>query len=343
METTKEKLHKGNKNLRIKKILPSSIYTFMRLLRRSVMLYKIKIFDLKNFKKAINEDSFEKSEFNIIMQTHILEKGLSHGEIRYKFGEKVLNNLSKCLSEFISKEYDKENLSYKNAISVLREYKNIHETNNIDTGFLNEIFSKEVISDIELVTKVFGGSKLISIQSKKSVKNFSELTMNRYSIREFSDSKIEMDKIEKSIEIAQKSPSACNRQSVRVHVVTNRNMILELLNIQNGYKGYRVPKILLITTVDQVAYSSIYDRNMGYIDGGLFTMTLLYALEERLIGACLLNTNFSPKVDKKIKSLLNMKESDIFINFIPIGNIQNDIKVCKSQRIPLDNVIIKHN
>lgn len=343
MIVTKDETVDSNVKIKLKRIMPAGLLSFLQVKKRSINLLRIKMFDMNNYRKAIRNHGFEKCVYNLFMYTHILEKGLSHKDIRYNFGESVLSSLSSYLNEFNKNNYDKNELAYKNAISALKEYVNLHEKDRIDISFLREIFTEKVLEDVYDCSDLFGGSKYINLETKKKVNSFSKLACNRYSIREFSDTSVDIFEIEEAIKIAQKSPSACNRQSVRVHIITDKKMILKLLEIQNGLRGYQLPNVLLVTTVDQIAYSAENDRNMGYIDGGLFTMSLLYALEERLIGACLLNTNFPKKVDREIKCFLKMNRSDIFINFIPVGNLPTKIKVCNSQRVPLDKIIIRHS
>lgn len=326
----------------LKKVLPSSVINIMKSIKKSVELYFIDRYDYKNYKKALKNDSYEKIEYSLFMFAHIIEKGLSHNEIRFQFGKIFLSDLSEYLKKYNKNGWSKEAEAYKNIIGVLKEYKILHDKNNIESDFLSEIFNAEILHDIENSNSNMGGIEVIKANSKKNINSFSELALNRYSIREFSKENVEISEIEEAIKIAQKSPTGCNRQPTKIHIVTNKSMIKNLLTIQKGFKGYETPNTLLITTVDQEAYPKASDRNMAYIDGGLFTMTLLYALEEKLIGACLLNTSFSSQTDRKIKSLLNMKNTEVFINFIPIGKMNDEIRVCSSQRMDINKIMTIH-
>lgn len=63
--------------------------------------------------------------------------------------------------------------------------------------------------------------------------NFETLAGNRFAIRSFSDTPVPDDILHKALDIARKSPSACNRQSYRVHVFRG-DLKNRLLKMQGG-------------------------------------------------------------------------------------------------------------
>ncbi|MGH2182869.1 nitroreductase family protein, partial [Enterococcus faecalis] len=120
--------------------------------------------------------------------------------------------------------------------------------------------------------------------------DFKYLALNRYSIRDYDSSDVDLGMLNEAIEIALKSPSVCNRQSARVYVINDKKEIKELLNIQGGFNGYELPPCLILVTCDIQDFIDISERNQPYIDGGIFAMSLIYALEYQGFATCTLNT-----------------------------------------------------
>ena len=78
-----------------------------------------------------------------------------------------------------------------------------------------------------------------------------------------------------------------------------------------------------------------------YVDGGIFTMNLLYSLQYYNISACTLNTSLFPKDDKLLKQLL--VTDDAFIAIIAIGDCPNLVPIARSNRKQTDSIFTLHN
>ena len=59
--------------------------------------------------------------------------------------------------------------------------------------------------------------------------NFLELAKKRYSVRSFSDKKVEQEKVEKILEVAKVSPTAKNKQPIKVYYCSDDEK-LRILN-----------------------------------------------------------------------------------------------------------------
>lgn len=321
----------------VKRVLPKSFWRTISNKKKKFLLKKIFKLDQSRFERSINDDSLEKLEFRLLLCTHALEKGLSHNSIRYGYGSNGLKNLSEIVKSWTDKGYSEDNEVFQNALSMISSYIELHKNVGYSVDFLNEYFEREFLNKAKEYKKKLAGYKYFNF--KENYSSFSEFVEHRSSIREFSEKGINTDEIYEAVKVAQKSPSSCNRQSSRTRLILDSEKIEKILNLQNGLRGYKLPPALIVTTVDMVAYSNIEDRNLGYIDGGLFTMTLLYALTENKIGSCLLNTCFSEKNEMKMRELISMRDSEIFINIIPIGKLDKDTKVCISHRIDTSKII----
>ncbi|WP_192844205.1 nitroreductase family protein [Companilactobacillus allii] len=329
--------------MQLKKIIPSSLYDYLKSIKSYIKIKRIYSYDQSRFKSALKDNDYKKLEYSLMIDTHIIEKGLSHEKLRMNFGKNALINLNKDLIQWNDLGLSKNQIAYNSSISVLQSYVQVHRKNGYEPKLIKEIFNNQLLNEVFNNKDNISGSQYINLSDKSANRNFGELAMSRYSVREFDDSEISNSDLINAINIAQKSPSACNRQSSKVHVISNKDLMLKILNLQGGFRGYELPPVLLVTTVDTEAYMSPDDRNMFYIEGGMFTMSLLYALEDELIGACPLNTSFDVKKDSKIRALMGMNDSEVFINIIPIGYLKTISKVGKSCRRNTSNIIEFNN
>lgn len=325
------------------KILPKSVFLKIKHIKSRFNYFILNIYDSKSFIKSMNSNNSAKAKYNTLINTHILEKGLSHEKIRFQFGRQVLIRLSNNLTDL--NEYklnESEEFSY--ALSTLHEYYILHKENGINTDFLKDIFGNYIFSMIANNNDSFnniGGTLVLKKSDKENNRflGFDKLAKNRFTIRNFQDSEVNFEFVEEAISIAKKSPSACNRQSSKIIAIKNQSLIKEILEVQGGFRGYQIPKVLLISLTDNNAYSSYTDRYMGYVDGGLFTMSLIYGLEFVGLGACLLNASFDLKKEKKIKKIASISENEKFIALIAVGNIPDETKIAVSYRLDEDNIL----
>ena len=151
-------------------------------------------------------------------------------------------------------------------------------------------------------------------------------------MREYSKKKVNPETIRNVIELCTKTPSVCNRQDVRVYSILNRNKIKEILNIQGGFGGYEMPPCLLMISSDTQSFVGENERNQGFIDGGLFAMSLLLSLEYYGLAACPLHAMLTPEDDHKIREILGITKPEYLIMFIAVGHFNDENKVAESSR-----------
>ncbi|MDD3013604.1 MAG: nitroreductase family protein [Candidatus Gastranaerophilales bacterium] len=327
----------------IKKTIPKPIYDILGILKDNLLINSLTNYDRKRYKKYYssnyNHSNINQINARLIYYSHAIEKGLSHEDIRLGFGKNILKSLADLLKLYENNKFDKSELVYQNAISVINEYVTLHQNNNYDISYVKNLFH-DFIDEIINAKSEIGGSKIIYKIDKKNndTKNFLELFNNRFSIRTYSDEPVDIENIKKSINISTKSPSVCNRQSSRVYVVTNKKIIIETLKIQAGLNNYTPPPALLVVTSNSSSSLSPQERNQSYIDGGVFSMSLLLSLEFQKLAACPLNAAFNISRDKSIRKLLSISDSENIIMLIAVGNFNESSKVAKSFRLTVDDI-----
>lgn len=323
------------KNL-LKKILPLNIRRYIGAKLAKLRYIKNRIADTKSYSRAseFNEvgETEKQLKAKLIFHTHSIEKGLSHKNFRSNFGKTALSALRKNMSAYINAGYTRSDMEYENALSVLRAYKEKHEKLRIATPEFDEAFKD---FDLLHANAVAGTEEYINSDANN---HFSDLVYQRRSIRDFDNSDVDIQLVEKSIQTAIMTPSACNRQPWKTYVITEKNLIEQLLDIQGGYKGYGLPPVLSLVTVDQQSFFGVGERNESYIEGGFFTMSLLYALTDNHLASCTLNTMFENKKDNQVKQLLQIPESEVLICFVAIGNYAKVSLIPKSYRKDVNSV-----
>lgn len=95
-----------------------------------------------------------------------------------------------------------------------------------------------------------------------------------------------------------------------------------------------MPPVLLLVTSDIRAFMNYGERNEPFVDGGLFSMSLLYALEAYGLAACPLNAMFNLAQDRQTRELLNMPDYEFPVMYIAVGNFPESVPVCRFRRTP---------
>lgn len=156
--------------------------------------------------------------------------------------------------------------------------------------------------------------------------DYAALFAGRSSVREYAETPVDMGTVRKAVSMSMKTPSVCNRQAYRVLLISNPKFIEQALALQGGWRGYDAPPVLALISVDVRSFVSVEERNEPYIDGGLFAMAFLTALECESLAACPLNTMMREKQEHEIRKLLGVPDYETLIAFVAIGNFPESIE-----------------
>lgn len=322
----------------IKNIIPDTLLTFLRKKVIAKNVNNLYQFDKKRLKKyaySINNDfTADNLRSKITFHYHAIEKGLSNANLRLGFGERAFNQLFWAMDEYIDKGYPSNDSRFQQAISVIDSYIVLHKKRDFDVSSVEKKYHE--YKDYNTGSYELSGGFIEMNRSSLPSFNklpFNEIAASRYSVRDFGVEDISDESIFNAINIATKSPSVCNRQAWQVRYVKTPEVVKDVLKIQGGLSGNgeNLNKLLLVTA-DKQYMNGGHERNQTYIDGGLYTMSLLYALTYFNIASCTLNTNFTLKKELDMRELLGIKESEDLIAFIAIGSYPENLKVAKSPR-----------
>lgn len=320
----------------VKKMLPGKF-----LLLRERYIYKR---NLKRWNKYWDERALKYSDISntkeakaalIFAEAHVLQKGITMPNRRLGFGIEKSKSLIKHTNEYIQL-YGKDNDVVRYAISDLKLYLDVHVKEDYD-------LPNEIVDDILTLSNLieFVPQKEIIYDKTdlfKDWQNFKEFAESRHSVRNYSSEPIEISKIIESVELAQTAPSACNRQGVRVKIISSEEMKEKVFSIQNGNRGFgKLADKILLLTFEQGACEYEY-RASGYIDVGIFAMNLLYALHVNGICACTLNAHLTISQYEVLQDLLGYNKSEIPVLFIAVGYPLSQFKIAKSKRYSTNKI-----
>lgn len=283
--------------------------------------------------KVYNDSEAEKVKRDLTLAYHIVEKGLTMPVPRPGFGKPVVISLVNSVLKYEKLNLPQNDLEFKQSVSVLKEYKEFHHTVNFQ-------LDHDVAEKLELIDtrfKIIEGLKQLKINREEYFRDirqpFDVFCRSRYSVRNYTKKEIPLPVLYDCIDLAQKSPSFCNRQPSRVYIVKSPEKKNAILEIQNGNRGFgHLAETLLVISSVISTTKDIHERNENHLNGGLFSMTLLNALHLNEIGACSLNWSVSYDKDLKIRQILNIPENEVVLMIIACGYVPDEFAVASSPR-----------
>ncbi|MHA7862315.1 nitroreductase family protein [Tessaracoccus sp. Y36] len=307
---------------------------------------RVHIYDWRTFRNHRLRDlkgaNLTQVEGKLTFHAHSIEKGLSHTDFRAGFGVTALTELGAAMRQYQLMGYPVERIPFVNALSTLKAYIEAHSVLNFETDHLLRVLGPDLLELVNGSTSDLGGVVTVTAASKvdNDQKNFADLLRGRVSVREFATSSTVEARVRDAVRMSLKSPSVCNRQSTRVRIITDDTQMTQVLELQGGMTGYALPPALVVVTADLESFLEPTERNQAFVDGGLFSMSLLLSLEYMSLAACPLNAMMSGAKEDQLRSLVGIESSERLIVFIAVGDFLDSVKVPKSFRNPLSDVLL---
>lgn len=318
----------------IKKMVPNHAW---RTLQRAKANMKLKSYYSRQRKRFLNNcagpwnsEQSERLRGTMVYYIHRIEKGLSHQHFRDGFGKSAFSELKAVMEQWRKHSYPVDDVTYQAAQNVIRAYvRKHHAIGKPVPQFVSEWFPTEVASaDKSCDSVAEAGTKTVRAADKRNNASLDYATLfaGRTSVREYKETAVDREKLHNAVAIAMKTPSVCNRQAYRILFIHNPKFIERALTSQGGWRGYSMPPVLALISVDVRSFVSVEERNEPYIDGGLFAMSFLTALEHESLAACPLNTMMRANQEQEIRKLLGVPDYEVLIAFVAIGNFPESIE-----------------
>ncbi|WP_157126911.1 nitroreductase family protein [Rhodococcus sp. p52] len=262
-------------------------------------------------------------QYRIMLRVHSLEKGMAYRSPR-SFGAAKAVALAQML-ENASIE-TRTSTAYRMGESVLRAWLEFHadrdDKNQDAYEAIERFLARAEEPEVEACE---AGVRTISERDPDAWANlpFDEFVASRHSTRRYSSEDVADEVLDEAVQLAMLSPSACNRQMVRLHVIDDPEGKRLLYDTLHGTGGvdYDTCQMGLIT-YDSRSLEFYGERNQGYLNAGLFAMTLVYALHWKGVGACLLQFGNTAAEERALIRGLGIPEYERAAVGISFGHLE---------------------
>lgn len=163
------------------------------------------------------------------------------------------------------------------------------------------------------------------------------LARRRRSVRWYLPQPVDREVVDRAIEIAGDSPSACNRQPFEFRIIDDPELLARVSVIPPGTAGFAANLPALAVIVGKLdAFAKERDRHLIYIDGALAAMSFIYALESQGIASCCINWADSGPQEAAMRSALGLTPEERVVMLVAFGHPDPDGMVPFSAKAPLD-------
>lgn len=285
---------------------------------------------LSNGSTNQTKDIFKK-QAELQIRIHALEKGMSIGHVRLGFGKEKAFSIIEDLEDLLEKGGSKTFVV--ESVSVLQKY--IEFNMNMGANMADvEIALNKLCFSCNIKINDVGGIYNFNLKdiSSKIQCPFETFSQSRFSIRDFGDLPLDIEKVRAALKLCERTPSACNRQSWRVHVYTENDLVAKMFELQGGSKGFNKQMQCAILVCSDLRSYGFYEQNLPFVDGGLYAMNLLYSLHYYGLATIPLTMGHKWRITKKIKQEMLLPSHEVPVLLIGVGTFKDDFKVAVSHR-----------
>lgn len=281
---------------------------------------------------ALHKESQEAIATEMRILVHTVEKAFSLPETQVGFGREKILHLIELLEKYQTADNPKDTQVIDYSYSIIQEYIKWQTAHGGDISFLP---AKYLVCDSMICTGV-----IECCHNNADIHSFSDAAYARHSLRYYGTEKVSPEQYRQAVALAQTAPSACNRQSSRVYVCMDADKMRQIIQMHGGMRGFGEASAIVVLTGDLSLYTSEYERNTVFVDGGIFLMNLLYAFQEYDIAACPIIWGAIPENDNALYELLGIPQSEEIISLIVSGSFpEGEYKVAKSAKRSTDSIL----
>ena len=291
-----------------------------------------------------HDNRYWKLSAELIFQYHKIEKGLSIGGPPRFFGLKPVLATCQLVERWQSAGLSLEDPVFVGAIEALRSYRRrLDDTPAPPEQATRLRNAVERCLCLAAPNAALATPRPYRAPPSGAAAMLDDLLSSRRSVRDYSERPVSIADLHAAIAAAQLSPSACNRQPWRIHVYREPAQIRELLALQNGNTGFgHQLSTLLVLAADADCFFDASERQEPYIDGGLFAMSLILALQARGLASCCLNWCVTPQRDAEAHRRGSIPESQRIVMYMAVGYAAEGALVPRSTRRTLESMTVWH-
>ena len=267
----------------------------------------------------------------LVRNTHSIEKGLCIEKPRLGFGHKKLDAMVSQIKELKDSKNPYHQYAVNMAIDAIREYLEFHKSQDHAEDFFSKL---EEVSHYKSDKKILGGTITVDSADLQFDMTIIEHFFNsRHSIRDYSKEEVDDAMLERALILAQKAPSACNRQGVRTYIVSGENLV-SLVKQMPEIGGFaEAAKRIIIITGKTSAYrpEELYQYT---VSASMYAAYLSLTLHLYGMGACIVQrpviwTNSW----EKNRVNLQIPDDEQIVCMMTVGKLKDTFKVPISNRM----------
>ena len=281
-------------------------------------------------------------EGEILRNVHSIEKGLSLEKPRLFFGIPKIREMLDLVVEYAKKQdYSIDIVNM--ALDAVDAYKEYHK-DVLNDPQLNLIISKHsALREIyPKKNNLTAGTLRIQRQlDENQFDYFSNLVMQRHSVRDFSKEPVPMNLLHKACELALRAPSACNRQGTRIYILTGEHKQL-LENWLSGIGGFaeEVDKYIIVAAKISAYRFEEACQFQYVVSPSILEGYLSLALQSLGIGACLIQRPLiRTKLWKDLSKKLNVPDDEQIVLMLGVGMLKEQYNVPVSNRLSYETIV----
>ena len=149
--------------------------------------------------------------------------------------------------------------------------------------------------------------------------NFIQLAKERYSVRKFSDKRVEKEKLDLILEVGRVAPTAVNYQPQRILVIESEDSLAKLKSCTRYH--FNAPLALLVCYDSTVCWKRDYDNeDSGIVDASIVATQMMLQVHELGLGSTWVG-NFNLDI---IRKDFELPEYLVPVVLLPIGYPRSD-------------------
>lgn len=276
-----------------------------------------------------------KMQYTLLRENHIIEKGMSIRDTRRGFGQTKVLALIERLQKYNKLYGDKDRDFLIYPLSTIKTYISYQHNEKVNIPEIEDSFTS-LCYEARINPEALCMQAGIEIMQAKDLRtkakgDFKSLLYSRHSIRYFKDQQPSKESLEQALELASRTPSACNRQAWHTHIYFGDDAH-ELLQMQGGCNGFSddIP-CCVVVTADMKGFLS-HEPFQCFIDGGLYAQNLINALHFVGLGAIPLSCGFFSSQLLDIQKRYDIPKNEVMIVIIGTGITYDEMKIAVSAR-----------
>lgn len=286
----------------------------------------------------------------MLLAVHRIEKGLGLENCTPGHSADVAFELLRRMQAYIEAGYNINEYAFRESVAVLNTYikyqrdygdpawkplkKLVQDFKNIQEQIGDELFQS-------IVDTMNAGANKIPLQTLETGIDFDfeSFISSRHSMRMYRNEEINTADMKRVIELANKAPSACNRQPVRVYFANNPEKVTQIDDLITGSLGFKgkTPNYCLVT-VDRAQFKRD-EQFQWYINGGIYLSFLVLAMHSLGIGSCIMQWKAFHTNESKLKKLACISENEAIVAIVGCGYYSNNTTCICAERKGVEDTL----